>query len=119
MARMPAGQMRSWAVILVAVAAVLLVAVAVLVGRSTPSPPGVSEAAAEHIATEIVAQQAPSTQVLDVAVERYEDHGTFWRVTLHADVIYGSVETPAQPIRIYYQIDVDKQSATPSIFAQG
>ena len=119
-----AGQMWAKAVIPVAVAAVLLVAAVVLLGPvagpavRSRTPPGIDEAAAERIATEVVAKQGPGTQVVDIAVERHEDQGTFWRVTLHADVIPPSWDA-AQPIRIYYQIDVDKQTATPSIFAQG
>ena len=119
MAWTSAGQMRSRAVILVSLAAVLLVLVAVLIGRSPPSPPAISEAAAERIATDSVTQWEASdsdAQVVDVVVERYEDHDTFWRVTLHADLRVGRDK---QPITIYYQIDVDKHSATPSLCAQG
>lgn len=125
MARTSTGQMRSRAVILVALAAVLLVVVAVLVGRSQPAPPGVDEATAETIATDFVAHgEASDTQIFAVVVDRYEDHDTFWRVTLHADLaVRTTVGDPPvrsmQPITYYYEVDVDKQTATPSMYGQG
>jgi len=115
----PMGQMRSRAVILLALAAILLVAGAVLVGRSSTAPPGISEAAAEEIAITAVTgweTADPDAQLVDVSVDRYEDHDTFWRVSLRADLLVGQGK---QPITYYYQIDVDKQTATPSLFGQG
>ena len=119
MARTSTGQMRSRAVILLTSAAVLLVGVAVLIGRSPPSPPGISEPAAERIATDAVTRWESAdadAQIIDVVVDRYEDHASFWRVTLHADLLVGRNK---QPITYYYQIDVDKQTASPSLYNQG
>jgi len=125
MARTSTGQIPSRAVIPVALVAVLLVAVVVLLRPvagppvQSPTPRSIDEAAAERIATGLVLQQGPGTKVLDIAVERYEDHDTFWRLTLHVDIVPPSVDNPPQTIRIYYQVDVDKQTAAPSIFGQG
>ena len=119
MARTSMGHARSRTVILMPLAAILLVAVAVLVGRPTALPPAVSEPTAERIATDLVTQWEASdsdAQIVDVVVERYEDHDTFWRVTLHADLLVGRDKTA---ITYHYQIDVDKETATPSLYNQG
>ena len=119
MRRTSRGQMRSRGVVLVGLAAALLVALALLIGRSPASPPAVSEAAAEWIATESVTQWEASdsdAQIVNVVVDRYEDHDTFWRVILHADLLVGRDK---QPITYHYQIDVDKRTATPSLYNQG
>ncbi len=111
--------MRTGTVILVALAAVLLVAVAVVIGRSPPSPPRIDEAAAERIATDLVARWEASdsdAQIIDVVVERYEDRDTFWRVAVRADLLVGLDKTA---IAYYYQIDVDKHTAAPSLSGQG
>ena len=119
MARTSTGQMRSRGVMLVGLAVVLLGALALLIGRSSASPPAVSEAAAERIATASVTQWEATdsdAQIVNVVVDRYEDHDTFWRVTLHADLLVGRDK---QPITYHYQIDVDKGTATPSLYNQG
>jgi hypothetical protein len=118
---------------LVVAVALLLTAAVFIVLAQSPSAPGtltpsgarVDQAAATKIATDFVAQGLGSdARLLGVAVERVEDHGSFWRVTLHADAAYPVLVTaPAvrtmQSMRFHYQIDVDKRTATPSIYAQG
>ena len=124
MARTSRGQMRSSALIVVAVAGVLLVAVAVLLWRSPPPAPGIDEATAERIATDFVARgEASDTQIFAVVVDRYEDHDTFWRVILHADLAVRTTvgDPPVRsmlPITYHYQVDVDKQTATPTMHDQ-